>query len=91
MFHKKSDITIGLEIQVKVGVFAKGHICMPRDTDSGKMGTDTSLNRLGCGEQHPNRPLTHFGLDTAHNNKSCCGLQSSKNGSVGFSFFFNGL
>jgi hypothetical protein len=62
-----------------------------RDRDSGKMGTATSLNRLGCGEQHRNRPLIQFVLDSAHNNKSCCGLYPSKLGVWGFRIVFNGL
>jgi hypothetical protein len=78
MFRKKSDIIIGLEIRVKVSVFAKGRICMSRDADSGKMGTGTSLNRVGYGEQHHRGPLIKFLLDVAHYKKSCCGLQSSK-------------
>jgi hypothetical protein len=61
---------------------------VPRDRDSGKVGTSTSLNRVGCREQHPNSPLTHFWLDVSHNNKSCCGLHPSKSGYSGFFVFF---
>ena len=63
---------------------------VPRDVDSGKMGTATSLNRVVCGEQHHRGPLIKFLLDADHNKKSCCGLQLQKF-DLGFSFFFNGL
>jgi hypothetical protein len=53
----KCDMTIGFEIQVKVSVFGKGRMCWPRDVDSGKVGTATSLNRVGCGQQHLKSPL----------------------------------
>jgi hypothetical protein len=53
----KSDMTIGFEIQLKVSVFGKGHMCWPRDVDSGKVGTGTSFKRVGCGQHHVKSPL----------------------------------
>ena len=60
------------------GTMAGKEFHVPRDRDSGKMGTTTTLNRVGCGEQHHQGPLIKFLLDVAHHKKSCCGQQPAK-------------
>ncbi len=88
----KSDTKNGLQIQVKVSVFGKGPICWPRDRDSGKMGTATSLNRVGCGKQYLKSPLHAMPVvRSPQQQKKVTGSPVRKMATVGFSFFFNGL
>jgi hypothetical protein len=89
----KSDTKNGFQIQVKVSVFGKGPICWPRDVDSGKMGTATSLNRVGCGKQHLKSPLHAMSVvRRPQQQKIVAGSPVRKMATtVGFSFFFNGL
>jgi hypothetical protein len=88
----KSDTKNGFQIQVKVSVFGKGPICWPRDRDSGKMGTATSLNRVGCGKQYLKSPLNAMlVVRSPRQQKKVTGSPVRKMATVGFSFFFNGL
>jgi hypothetical protein len=65
---------------------------VPRDRDSGKMGTATSLNRVGCGKQHLKSPLHAMSVvRSPQQQKIVADSPVRKMATVGFSFFFNGL
>jgi hypothetical protein len=60
-----------------------------RDRDSGKMGTATSLNRVGCGKQHLKSPLHGLAV-VLHppTTKKGSGQDPPENGYRGFFVFF---
>ncbi len=88
----KSDMTIRFEIQVKVSVFGKGHICWPSDMDSGKVGTATTLKRTDCEKQHLKSPLYALAVVCSPQQPKKVADSPLRNmPTVGFSFFFNGM
>jgi hypothetical protein len=61
-----------------------------RDRDSGKMGTATSLNRVGCGKQHLKSPLHALAvvLQSPTKTKKGNGQPPPENAYGGFFVFF---